>query len=344
MKKSVALCTYMGADYIVYQLLSILNQTSPVDEIIICDDASSKAKAKSPTNHSGVSGDSTVQLIRQIAARSKVEIKLFVNDFNLGCLRNFEKAISLCSGDIIFLADQDDIWMPDKVEVIVNYFNAHPEKEAVFTNAILINQSGGATYDKTLFDIVGIDDRCKMLIDRGRGLEVFSTSCRATGATMALRSSLIPYCLPFPVVLRMMHDEIIAIAALLRNSLGYVDKSLIKYRLHKKQTLGLNHAIINPPRPWELEKQVMMWHLALPEPQNTHHIAQMHFVYKRFWVLRSSFSMFRFLNMYFSGQYAEFYLEPGRVFLQDIKSVFIRFEGKIVRLLSGEKSMDTIGG
>ncbi len=100
MKTSVAMCTYNGESYLDEQLQSILEQTEPIDEIVICDDGSI---------------DKTLSIIEKFI-KAGTPIRLILNQKNLGYTRNFEKAICLCSGDIIFLADQDDIWMPEKVK------------------------------------------------------------------------------------------------------------------------------------------------------------------------------------------------------------------------------------
>jgi glycosyltransferase involved in cell wall biosynthesis len=95
MKLSVAMCTYNGAQYIEKQLLSILNQELPINEIVICDDGSN---------------DDTLEKVENIAANYQdVAWKILQNAPQLGVTKNFEKAITLCTGDIIFLSDQDDI-------------------------------------------------------------------------------------------------------------------------------------------------------------------------------------------------------------------------------------------
>ena len=107
MKLSVALCTYNGEKYIKEQLESILNQTVAIDEIIICDDRSN---------------DKTTAIIEQFQAEYPDKISLHKNHANLGSTKNFEKSISICTGDYIFLSDQDDIWKANKVEKIIQYF------------------------------------------------------------------------------------------------------------------------------------------------------------------------------------------------------------------------------
>ena len=99
MKVSVALCTYNGEKYIEQQLNSILNQNYPVEEIQIGDDGSS---------------DKTIDIIDSF--RKKFDrLYLTINERRLGPLKNFENTIKRCRGQYICLADQDDIWYPEKL-------------------------------------------------------------------------------------------------------------------------------------------------------------------------------------------------------------------------------------
>jgi len=123
---SVALCTYNGMAYLGQQLRSILNQTVNVNEIIICDDAST---------------DKTWQLIKTWQKNHPQVIKAVQNEDNLGYTKNFEKAISLCTGEIIFLSDQDDIWYEYKVEKILDEFLSNTKCEMVVTDAEVVDIS-----------------------------------------------------------------------------------------------------------------------------------------------------------------------------------------------------------
>jgi len=102
---SVCLCTYNGEKYIKQQLDCIRQQIETIDEVIICDD---------------VSSDDTVQVIRNYIAQYHLEDswKLYVNQENKGYPGNFYYAMGLCRGDIVFLADQDDLWVPEKTRVM----------------------------------------------------------------------------------------------------------------------------------------------------------------------------------------------------------------------------------
>ncbi len=223
---SVALCTYNGERYIEEQLSSILNQSQKVDEIVVCDD---------------VSTDRTINILKRISDSNKdVDIRIFENERNLGVCANFYKTVSMCRGDIIFLSDQDDVWNPNKVETIVKWFDKNPDKSVVFTDADLVDSNGEKIIEnKTLWDFTGFDKKNQKQFDEGYGLELISSQNRCTGATMALRKNFVfdfsKYCNH-----RVLHDDIIAVAAVLQVKLGYIPYKLIKYRIHDNQVAGIS--------------------------------------------------------------------------------------------------------
>lgn len=108
---SIAMCTYNGAGFLQQQLDSLAQQTRRPDEIIICDD---------------VSSDDSVAIAQAFAEKSGLKVRVHQNAQNLGYVKNFEKAISLCTQDLIFLCDQDDFWQPNKIEQMVEVFDAEP--------------------------------------------------------------------------------------------------------------------------------------------------------------------------------------------------------------------------
>ena len=132
---SVALCTYNGERYIRQQLDSILNQSMPVDEIVIHDDCST---------------DSTYEIISDYALRYP-QITVWQNNSNLGFKKNFENALIACQGDYVFFSDQDDIWLDDKVAVTVDYLKTSG-KYGVFSDGKLMDKDG-IEMGTSLFDI-----------------------------------------------------------------------------------------------------------------------------------------------------------------------------------------------
>lgn len=100
MKISIAMATYNGAKYLQEQLDSFVTQTRQPDELVVCDDGSS---------------DATVEILRHFAAGAPFAVEIHENEVNLSHAKNFEKALSLCGGDVIFFSDQDEVWFPEKV-------------------------------------------------------------------------------------------------------------------------------------------------------------------------------------------------------------------------------------
>lgn len=227
LRLSVAMCTYNGELYIKEQLESIINQALPVNEIIICDDGST---------------DKTISIIKDFADNNKqIIINIHQNSTNLGVVKNFEKAISLCSGDIIFFSDQDDIWLANKTKTTVDYFNSHANIELIFTNALLVNDKGKIFTQCTLLEAVGLNKKHIKIWEKGLEFEIMN-SCynKVTGATIAIRKSLAKITLPLYNNINALHDEQFAISAIVNNSIGLINKCLIKYRLHDKNACGLN--------------------------------------------------------------------------------------------------------
>lgn len=107
MRVSIAMATYNGAQYLREQLDSLAAQTRPPDELVVTDDGST---------------DSTLEILADFAKSAPFPVRLFENPINLGYNKNFEKAAKLCTGDIVFFCDQDDVWLPQKIDTVVNEF------------------------------------------------------------------------------------------------------------------------------------------------------------------------------------------------------------------------------
>lgn len=223
MRLSVALCTYNGAKYIKEQLHSILNQTMPVDEIVVCDDGSA---------------DETIEIIERIAENVSTEIRVFQNKRNLGFKENFFNAINKCRGELVFLSDQDDVWCPQKVETIMRWFDAHADKKVVFTDALLIDENGNLL-NEGLWQRFGFDKEKQRYFDKGYGLDIWAWSNRATGATMAVKKSFIET-IDWRESADAFHDKIIALQGIVTYNIGYIDEKLIRYRMHGDQICGAN--------------------------------------------------------------------------------------------------------
>jgi glycosyltransferase involved in cell wall biosynthesis len=219
MRVSVAMCTYNGAKFVGEQLESVISQTRLPDEIIICDDGSS---------------DETRRILEEFEVNSPVKVRLFLNDNNLGVAKNFAKAIELSSGDVIFLADQDDVWAPSKVAKIVGVFLA-TDAAMVFSNGSVIDELG-KDLGYSLWEAFGFSARRRRKWAQGAAVEILLRYNVVTGATMALRSEVKEWVLPIPQ--SWIHDGWIALVASVFFETGFVDEALIAYRQHGANQVG----------------------------------------------------------------------------------------------------------
>lgn len=299
---SVALCTYNGEQYIREQLESILNQTMPVDEIVVCDDGST---------------DKTLQIIEEYREKTAADIRIYCNENNLGVVANFQKAINLCCGDIIFLSDQDDVWHPDKIERIVDYFEHNKEILVVFTDGMLIDNDGAIIKSKKLWECVGMTKTAQSYIATGLGIELFANANRATGATMAIKSSF-PYINSFQKYCSesILHDYAISLLALGNMQLGVVPECLIDYRIHGEQQVGVGEYLTKPLDDSVFRTSydtVMLERLNYPEPV----ASRIAFIIFRDRSQHKALGLFRIIGAL--GRYRKMYGRRGReLFLNDI--------------------------
>ncbi|AMB57849.1 hypothetical protein AWU67_02075 [Microterricola viridarii] len=223
---SVALCTHNGADYLREQLLSILNQTVPAGEIVVSDDAST---------------DDTIAVLEETLAewaaggRTVPTVTVLRNEPALGVTANFEQALSACTGDILMLSDQDDVWQPDKLGVIVAAFEAQPGVDLVFSDARMVDAQG-APLGPLLFETLGLSRRERELLAGRRAFDALLRRNVVTGATAALRRGLVQRSAPFPAA--WVHDEWLAIVAAAQNDILMLDRPLIDYRQHGRNQIG----------------------------------------------------------------------------------------------------------
>ena len=217
MKLSVVICTYNGEKYIEEQIKSIIYQTKKIDEIVLCDDRSN---------------DKTVKIASEILSTCDIPYLIEVNSTNLGVVKNFEKAIGLTTGDIIFFSDQDDVWKSHKVELIVSKFENDNSCVMVFSDADLVdknrNKIGSKLWETLRFSISEFrkKDFTEILLNR----------CVVTGATMAIKRNLYINSLPFNEC--WLHDGWVAINASLHGKVIAIDQSLIEYRQHGGNVIG----------------------------------------------------------------------------------------------------------
>ena len=215
---SVALCSYNGEKYIHQQIDSILSQTHRPSEIVVCDDGST---------------DRTPEILAEYQKQYPEIFRIHFNEINLRSVKNFEKAIFLCSKDIIFLSDQDDIWAENKAEKIVYFLDNHAEIDAVATNGFCIDENG------TVHEKYSLWDAPVFLKEKNIDYFEIILHCNiATGASMAFRATIKPEIIPFPVLKDYHHDEWIAVNTARKGRFGFLNDKLFYYRTHQEQQVG----------------------------------------------------------------------------------------------------------
>jgi glycosyltransferase involved in cell wall biosynthesis len=218
--------SYNGIKYIGEQIESILSQLAPYDQLIISDNGST---------------DGTIEFVQKLR-HSDSRIILSVYTDKLGIIPNLNHAFPLAKGELIFLADQDDIWLPNRVEYCKELFRKRKKLLLLQTNSEIINNDG-IKINKTFFEL------------RKCGVGVIKNYWKNTwqGCNIVFRRKLLEVAYPIPEALPM-HDVWLGILADLCGKVK-MDKSVLAlYRRHEN-----NQSSTTPSKP----KQVMRWRLQL---------------------------------------------------------------------------------
>lgn len=203
---SIALCTYNGAAFLAQQMQTLLQQTYSFVEIVVVDDASS---------------DATTTILRSFAANDP-RIRLYANEKNLGFNKNFERAVSLCRGEYIAIADQDDVWEPTKLEVMM----ANWPPACDFVYSLSEDFSGAAPAAKK------IKRRVQLYTGSDPHKLFFETPIH--GHASMFRRSLLPHAMPFPA--DVFYDWWLSVIASSVGQVGCVSQLLSHHRVHIKNS------------------------------------------------------------------------------------------------------------
>ena len=200
---SVAVCTYNGEKHLQEQLQSLVNQDYPNKEIVIVDDKST---------------DGTLKILKDYEQKYSF-LRVFQNDSNLGYIKNFERAISLCNGDFIALCDQDDIWDLEKLSVLQK--TILPDSFLIYHDSALVDNAG-KSLNRTLSNTIGY-------LENSESRNLLLNNCIAGHAVM-FKSELKEDILPFHTTIP--HDHWLAYIASLTAKIQYTPKILVNYRQH----------------------------------------------------------------------------------------------------------------
>ena len=216
---SVALCTFNGERFLQQQLDSLAAQSILPDELIICDDASS---------------DNTIGIAEKFSLNSKFKTRIIKNPINLGYVKNFEKAISLCNENIIFLCDQDDVWARDKIQQVVSIFNSESTVGLVFHGYKKIDSLGFNYHDaEELFgyDKLSSTQLAEEVLNNSINVFLVPKPRAWCGCMMAFRHDFKDVIVPiFP---GKGHDDWILKVVAPLSEVRFISSPLIEYRIHE---------------------------------------------------------------------------------------------------------------
>lgn len=200
---SIAMATYNGGRFVSEQLQSLARQELLPTELVVTDDGST---------------DGTPDLIEEFGASAPFLVRVHRNPERLGVLRNFERALSLCAGDIVFLSDQDDVWLPDKIRTVVSAFETHPEALVVLNDKIITDEDLVPSGSTMLTNIRGFGS---------------PDSCFVAGCCAAFRRQWLDFALPIPEG-PPAHDSWLLGLAHRLGKVEILEKPLQYYRRHSK--------------------------------------------------------------------------------------------------------------
>lgn len=211
---SIAMATYNGEKYLREQLDSILAQTVQDFELVVCDDCST---------------DSTVRILEEYVEKD-ARIKIFCNEQNLGFVKNFEKAISLCQGEYIALSDQDDVWLPEHLQVLLENIG---EKDLCGADAMLVdkelNPIGTTLFNTSHFDVLPSEKQNWLFFLLHNNI--------FQGAAILFKKALTEKALPFPPGIKF-HDWWLALIACANGGVAYTKTCVLNYRQHGNNEIG----------------------------------------------------------------------------------------------------------
>ena len=223
MTVSVCMGTYNGETYIEQQLNTILRQTKAPEEVILCDDGST---------------DNTVSIIERFIRKNGLDgkSKLYRNKINKGYPSNFYYACSLCNEEIVFLADQDDIWKNDKIEKMCRVMEKNPGAKSVCCKFNLMDEK-----EQEIHSIMAPTHAHETGEVRNVPVEEIFYKCQWPGMVMAYRRDWYEswtkgnYQIP--------HDFLIAARAAEEGGFFQLDETLAYHRRHDHNTGGEEHHI-----------------------------------------------------------------------------------------------------
>lgn len=214
----VLLATYNGEKYLKEQIDSILKQTYQNIQLIISDDGSK---------------DHTREILKEYEEKDN-RVKVYYQNENLGCIRNFEFLLKQVKSPIYMLSDQDDIWKPEKIEK--TYEKLIEEKaDLVFGDLEVVDDELKTMYP-SFNDFMKLSRKIRKFKNTAQLNYLYNC---VTGCTILSKKKWIEKILPLPVQSKyVLHDHWIGLMISLKGKLAYMPEKYIRYRQHEDNEVG----------------------------------------------------------------------------------------------------------
>jgi glycosyltransferase involved in cell wall biosynthesis len=220
---SVCLCTYNGERYLEAQLASLARQSVLPSELLVGDDRSS---------------DATAGIVERFSQDAPFPVDFRVNEERLGLAANLERLLQAASGDVVFPCDQDDIWHSGKIARMTALLDGAPEAGAAVCNSALVDQDG-QPLGETLFGRVGLEEATRRSLAHGSSASFLEIARRNVVASHALAIRQSSLALVLPMDVKWHADWWIALVLAGVTGLVLSDETLVDYRLHESNAVGL---------------------------------------------------------------------------------------------------------
>jgi glycosyltransferase involved in cell wall biosynthesis len=291
---SIVIATYNGAAHLQEQLDSVAAQTYDHIEVIAIDDCST---------------DATLAILERYR-EAHPNTRIIRNEKNLGYQKNFEKGFTFANGDFIAPCDQDDIWMPEKIETLVRHIGDHP---IAFCDSEYVDAEGRPTGGK-------MNGGGKVLMDFDDPL-MYVVGASAPGHAMLIARQVALDAMPYPTIL--CHDNWIAFVATFTGSLKFVDQVLVQYRRHDNNATGQKKQQTTAQLEEKARQQVKLFYekcpITLPEHKRAYYE-----IWKSYesYSLPNNFARMRLFFKYRKKIFAYKRRKEYRLWLYSLKSFF----------------------
>jgi hypothetical protein len=223
---AVVLCTWNGGRWLGELLASIAQQDLLPDELIVQDDGST---------------DDTIEVVEAFARSAPFRVELAVNDARIGSTANFERALGRSTAQVVALADQDDLWYPEKLACLVGALAEDPILTLTFSDADLLDEHGRRT-GRRLWQ--GRGNQHLLTTHEIVPGPWFARRALSTGCTMVARRRAVEASLPFPDCLDepsapMRHDRWLSLVAAAVGTVRALPEPLLGFRVHPAQQTGV---------------------------------------------------------------------------------------------------------